>query len=150
MSSSVENEYGGLEDQDTMPPPITLDQMKDRIRSENNIALCDDDPLLVQYTMHVLFIENMQQQLDHFSKQTAAIIQNTGAMTANAVSECLQVLKDETLDSALKQTLAQYTEEIKQFLAVEESIKSLRRTLVILTTLCWVALFVNFLLFIRS
>ncbi len=150
MSSSVENEYGGLEDQDTMPPPITLDQMKDRIRSENNIALCEDDPLLVQYTMHVLFIENMQQQLDHFSKQTAAIIQNTGEMTANAVSECLQVLKDETLDSALKQTLAQYTEEIKQFLAVEESIKRLRRTLVILTTLCWVALFVNFLLFIRS
>lgn len=148
MSAATET-YVGLED-GTLPPPVDLDQMKKRILETHGTSIGDDDPLLMQHTMHSLFIEDLQAQLKAFAKGMTKILQGTGETTSNAVSECLRVLKDETLESSLQQTLSRMAEAAKLVEGVEGNLTRLRNTTFAMVALSWVAVLLNVLILIRS
>ncbi len=136
---SKEEEYAGLDDDDIFPPPISLADLKQRIVEKHGIVIGDDDPIMIQHTMHGFFIEDLQVNLKATSKLTSA-----------SVAECLNVLKNETLDSSLKQTLERLHVDAQAMAGAKAALKKLRNITLLFVTLSWVALFLNILVFIRS
>ena len=148
--SEEEEDYGGIDDEDTLPPPITLDQLKHRILQNHGMAIGDDDPILVQHTMHCIFIENLQEALVQNQRRVEEIVATASDKTGETVKSVLEVLKNETLDSSLKQTLERFGLEAEKIAGIKQSMNRLRTIIIALTVFSWIALSLNFLVLIRS
>ncbi len=136
---SDEEEYAGLDDDDIFPPPISLADLKQRIVEEHGIVVDDSDPIVVFHTIHRLYIEELQGNLKATSKLTSA-----------SVAKCLNVLKTETLDSSLKQTLERLHVDAQEMAGAKAALKKLRNITLLFVVLSWVALFLNILVHSRS
>ncbi len=136
---SDEEDYAGLDDDDIFPPPISLADLKQHIVENHGIVIGDDDPIMIQHTMHGLFIEELQANLAATAKLTSA-----------SIAECLTVLKNETLDSSLKQTLERLHIDAQEMAGAKAALKKLRNITLLFVTLSWVALFLNILVLARS
>ena len=143
-------DYGKAETDKSTVDPHSLDMVRKIILDKHNTALDDEDPLLIQHTMHLVFIGDLQKVVDAFCARMEGILEETGTSTAEHVRACLDVLKDETLDSSLKQTLARVAQEASGTASVKASLLRLRNTTFIMVAMSWVALFLNFLILVRS
>lgn len=128
----------------------SLDMLLKLIAEKHKVALDKDDPLLIQHTMHTVFINDLKRIVDIFGERTRKILEESGEATAGHVRECLQVLKDETLDSSLKQTLARVAQEAATASSVKASLLRLRNATFVMVVLSWAALFLNIVLLARS
>jgi len=128
-TAPVTDDYGGIDDTDDLPPPCSLAEMKARISERCQIALGDDDPLVAVHMMHELFIEDLQRSLTAFMDVMSHRMGDVGTTCAKAVGECLDVLKNETLDSSLKNTLVQVGEHARSVGGLEQTIRSFRKLL---------------------
>ena len=128
----------------------TFDQLRKRLALEGQKVIDKDDPLAIHYTMHRVFIDHLEEVHAAERVKLEAIFENTGEATAAYVRECLKVLRDETLDSSLKQTLARVAQEAANATSVQNSFIRLRNTTFIMVALSWVALFLNIIVLVRS
>lgn len=128
-TAPVNDGYAGINDPDDLPPPCSLAEMKARISERCHIALGDDDPLVAVHTMHELFIEDLQRSLTAFMEVMSHRMGDVGTTCAKAVGECLDVLKNETLDSSLKNTLVQVGEHARTVGGLEQTIRNFKKLL---------------------
>ena len=141
--------YGGGDDRD-YADVATLEQMRERIKEANNAVIDKDDPTAIQFTIHRVFIEHLREVHGEFSAKMEVVLEGARQATADHVRECLQVLKDETLDTSLKQTLARVAQEAANASSVKASLVRLRNATFVMVALSWVALFLNILVLARS
>ena len=144
-----DDDYAGEDDDDDVDIR-TFDQLKDIIEERHNLKLGKRTPQGVFCTLQGILIEDLQALLRGHRRKLDEILEETGRLTAHQVKECLQVLKDETLDSSLRQTLARVSEEAERASTVRTALTRLRNTTFIMVALSWVALFLNLIVLIRS
>ena len=141
--------YGGDDDRD-YKDVATLEQMRERVKEANGAVIDKDDPTAIQFTIHRVFIEHLREVHADFTTKMETVLEGARQATADHVRECLQVLKDETLDTSLKQTLARVAQEAANASSVKASLVRLRNATFVMVALSWVALFLNILVLARS
>ena len=98
---------------DVPRPPLDLKELQEQLWERAKVHVNDDDPLMAQIHAQILFVEELEHQLSTHDKKLEGIIDGAADKTAEAVEKCLDVLKSETLDSSMQQTLARFEEEAK-------------------------------------
>ena len=86
-------------------PPLSMAELKARIVKEHEVAISDDDPVLMTFTMLQLAVEEMDRVNAVHRSGMEAHVSDAAESCANAVGECLTVLRDENLESGLQMTL---------------------------------------------
>lgn len=144
-----DEDYAGMDDDDIVDIR-TFDHLKDHIEKELGVTLGRNTPEGVAVTLQAILIGDLQALLRGYQRKLDEILEETGRVTANQVQQCLQVLKDETLDSSLRQTLLRFSEEVERTNSVKAALTRLRNTTFVMVALSWVALFLNIIVLARS
>ena len=129
--------YGGSTDTDLVPPPTSMAEMKARLAERHGVAVGDDEPLLMTYTMLEIFLADLERVLEQQNSAVTNGMQGVGRQCADAVRECLDVLRDETLDTSLKYTLAQVADYARQTSGLVGTITRLRNWMIAIVGLFW-------------
>lgn len=101
---SPDDRYGGA-GASTEAPPLSMAELKARIAERHEVAIGDDDPILMAFTMMQLAVEEMERVNAVHRSAMEAHVSDAAEACANAVGECLKVLRDENLESGLQMTL---------------------------------------------
>ena len=144
-----DDDYAGANDDDTVDIR-TFDQLKAIIEERHDYSLGRKTPEGVFCTLQGILIDDLQSLLRRYQRKIDEILEETGRVTAHQVQQCLQVLKDETLDSSLRQTLSRFAAEAERANSVKSALVRLRNTTFVMVALSWVALFLNILVLLRS
>lgn len=103
-SMSPDDRYGGAGTVDEAPP-LSLKELKARLAEKHGVAIGDDDPILMTFTMLQLAVEEMDRVNAVHRSGMEAHVESASRACADAVGECLAVLRDENLENGLQMTL---------------------------------------------
>ena len=151
--NSKDDDWSGGDDPETADIR-TFSQVKDRVEKEHKVSVEHGDPAALVWAMHGILLEDLQAALKGTTREIEAILGEAGEVTAAHVRECLNVLKDETLNSSLRQTLQQTLARVAQEAAnaatVQTALVRLRNQTYLMVALSWLALFLNIFILTRS
>lgn len=137
-----DDRYGGAGVADAVPPPLSLKELKARIAERHDVAIGDDDPILMAFTMLQLGVEEMDRANAVHRQAMEAHVEAASQACGNAVGECLKVLRDENLESGLQMTLQRVVAQAGFTNKIMGRLKWLAIGTLILTTLNWGAVLV--------
>lgn len=139
ISLAPDDRYGGAAVADEAPPPLSLKELKARIAEKHEVAIGDDDPILMAFTMLQLGVEEMDRANAVHRAAMEAHVEKAATECAGAVGECMKVLRDENLESGLQMTLQRVVAQAGFANKVMGRLKWLGVGLALLTAFNWLA-----------
>lgn len=122
--------------------PITKDQVRALLMAEHNVAVGEDDPILMSVTLHTAFMDDLVRALAEHRQAQADAFDTAVVGVVGSVTEASQKLRDALLDGAVRSVLNGVAQQSEALGKLQSKTKSQLIAQSVLTVLTWAAVIV--------
>lgn len=124
--------------------PITKEEARTLLLTEHNLAVGDDDPILMAVTLHAAFLGDLSAILSQYEASQNATFKASVSEVVTSVSKAAEELRDALLDGAVRSVLNGVAQQSETFGVIKSKARSFLIAMGILTALQWAAVIIFF------